>query len=83
LLDAVAARTGPLSAPEAGSARDRTGSWVDPLVRQVACQLPPVQPLGREGDAFADWCEMAVNPAWAEHADRDVVTAISRPRGRL
>jgi len=29
------------------------------------------------------WCEMAINPAWAEHADRDVVIAISQPRWKL
>jgi hypothetical protein len=26
---------------------------------------------------------MTINPAWAEHADRDVVTVISRPKRRL
>jgi hypothetical protein len=54
-------------------------AWLSDLL------VPSARPFGRKGedDACADWCEMAVNPAWAEHADRDVVTAISRPRGRL
>jgi hypothetical protein len=28
-------------------------------------------------------CEMTINPAWAEHADRDVVIVISRPKRSL